>query len=198
MENQTVDSNQHVSDKTTHTPNFWRVSTIILFFLLLIIGVAYIFNAQIQKPITISSQQIDTLPQKQIIPTTTSTLLDSIVEDKQQTQTNGFIGGSVGYPSEGLPANMEVCAVNSYKKEFCTKPDLKNVIYEYGENYRLEIPIGNYYVFARALSGKYKAYHTSESHKPIVVKVVVGKKIQNINPNDFQEYFEDSDILPVQ
>lgn len=112
---------------------------------------------------------------------------------------NGFIEGSLGYPSEGIPSDMEICAENKTSKEiYCTTDHLQNSKYTYGFGYKIEVPVANYYVFARtSWFGKsdYKAYYSSfvtcgmrdkcRSHSPITVAVSEGKTTSNIDPIDW-------------
>jgi len=113
----------------------------------------------------------------------------------------GEIEGSLGYPSEFIPSMM-VCAMESKtKEEYCTGQILEEDGFLYGLGYRLEVPAGNYRVFAQLtdqqgeISDDYKAYYSKfvtcgmemncQSHDPIEVKVSGGKVTGNIDPIDW-------------
>jgi hypothetical protein len=106
----------------------------------------------------------------------------------------GTLEGSLGFPSEGIPKNMKVCAQNEETREiYCTKTHIK---YKNGEGYRLGIPAGNYKVYSEVsgypdLEG-YKAYYSDfvkcglnikcSSHKPVIVGVLPGKTTSGVDP----------------
>jgi hypothetical protein len=110
---------------------------------------------------------------------------------------SGTIEGSLGYPSEGIPADMKVCAENiKTKEQYCTSTHIENSKYKYGKGYKINLPPGDYYVFATLLSlGDYKAYYSEfvtcgikvgcSSHDPIKVTVADGEIIENIDPQDW-------------
>ena len=120
--------------------------------------------------------------------------------DISQSKTKtGFIEGSLGYPSEGIPSDMEICAENLTSKEiYCTTDHLQNSKYTYGFGYKIEVPVANYYVFSTSsLFGEpdYKAYYSSfvtcgmrdkcRSHNPISITVSEGKTTSNVDPIDW-------------
>jgi hypothetical protein len=102
-------------------------------------------------------------------------------------QPRGYITGNVGYPSEGIPADMEICADREDKVEtYCTFTKV-------GTAYTLPVPAANYKVYA--LVGAQTAFYSEfvtcglnvncPSHEPIIVKVVNGKTTPNIDPTDW-------------
>jgi hypothetical protein len=114
----------------------------------------------------------------------------------------GVITGSLGYPSEGIPENMEVCAVEvGAMGAHCSNEHLKDVSFTYGVGYRLTLPGGEYYVYAYlpnlpdATGQTYKAYYSEfvtcgmdvscTSHEPIKVTVKQGEVTQNVDPQDW-------------
>ena len=114
----------------------------------------------------------------------------------------GVITGSLGYPSEGIPENMEVCAVEfGAMGAHCSNEHLKDVSFTYGVGYRLTLPAGEYYVYAYlpnlpdATGQIYKAYYSEfvtcgmdvscTSHEPIKVTVKQGEVTQNVDPQDW-------------
>lgn len=115
----------------------------------------------------------------------------------------GTIEGSLGYPSEGIPA-MKICAENVAGNELtCTEKIILNKKYTYGKGYQLEVPAGTYRVFASlAYSVKtggaldsYRAYYSQfvtcgidadcPSHLPIDVTVKAGEAKTKIDPIDW-------------
>ena len=126
---------------------------------------------------------------------------ESQTEGSQKTEA-GFIEGSLGYPSEGIPSDMEICAQNlETKKMYYTTEHLKNSKYTYKIGYKLEAPEGNYYVFAITSSfGEpgYKAYYSSfvtcgmrdkcRSHNLVAVTVSEGEITNGIDPIDWYVY----------
>jgi len=117
----------------------------------------------------------------------------------KQKLSIGFIEGSLGYPSEGIPSDMEICAQNlETKKMYCTTDHLKSSKYTYKIGYKLEVSAGKYYVFAMTSSfGEpgYKAYYSAfvdcgmrdkcRSHTPISVTVSEGEITSGIDPIDW-------------
>jgi hypothetical protein len=60
----------------------------------------------------------------------------------------GTIVGSLTYPSEAIPSDMEIHAVNlDTGKEYTTSEHLKGSQYQYGIGYRIEVPVGRYHVY---------------------------------------------------
>ncbi|MCP4746892.1 MAG: hypothetical protein GY874_12255 [Desulfobacteraceae bacterium] len=112
---------------------------------------------------------------------------------------NGIIEGSLSYPSEEIPDSIKVCAENiSTQKEYCTSQHITSKKYTYNKGYKLEVPVGKYYVFATGgLAGlkDSKAYYSEfvicglnvdcPSHEPVMVTVEEGKITSNIDPHDW-------------
>src|SRR3989344_4824591 len=116
---------------------------------------------------------------------------------QQLTQT-GTIEGSLSFPSEGIPQDLQVCAETLLGVQFeCTPTHIQDSKYTYGSGYKLELPPGKYYVYALVPSFKsdYKAYYNEfvtcglsincPSHKPIEVEVSAGATVSNIDPRDW-------------
>jgi hypothetical protein len=112
----------------------------------------------------------------------------------------GIIEGSLSYPSEVIPEDLQVCAVPAGGEgSVCTIEQLRDDRFTYGLGYNLEVPAGDYYVYAFTPSdeaGK-KAYYTEYvecglgadcgSHKKILVSVVVGAVVTEVDPGDWYE-----------
>lgn len=113
-----------------------------------------------------------------------------------QTQTkNGFVEGSLSYPSEGIPLELAVCAETLEGTEVnCTGNHVKDGKFTTGVGYNLELPPGKYYVFATVPIPN-RAYYTEfvtcglkyecPSHKKIEVVVKSGETTSNIDPGDW-------------
>lgn len=111
------------------------------------------------------------------------------------TATTGSITGSISFPSEGIPA-MEVCAEDSVTaKTYCTDEMLEDAQYQNGMGYRLDVPAGQYTVYAKLPNDSYKAYYNEfvtcglsvdcPSHKAIMVKVTAGNATSKVDPQDW-------------
>lgn len=109
--------------------------------------------------------------------------------------TSGSISGSVSFPSEGIP-KMEVCAEDTTTKEtICTSEIQEDSSYSSGMGYKLEVPAGTYYVYAKLPNDSYKAYYNEfvtcglqascPSHKLIPVEVGQDQQVSQIDPQDW-------------
>ena len=128
-------------------------------------------------------------------------------EPVTQTPTNlGTITGQVTYPSEYIPDGMTICAENVTSGEtLCTteiEMDTSGTNNPPGNtapyySYTLEIPAGNYYIYAYDADGdpEYKAYYSKfvtcglsvecESHDIIIVTISNGDNLTGIDPGDW-------------
>ena len=107
-----------------------------------------------------------------------------------------FIEWSLGYPSEWIPSNMQVCAENvSTKQIICTDKEIQNKKYTDGLWYVLKVPFWTYNVFAKVPEQKdYKAYYSKfvecwllascPSHDPIDVIISSSGTVSGINTWD--------------
>ena len=125
-----------------------------------------------------------------------------IVQNPQsfaQSLLSGSIEGTMNYPSEFVPKDMRVCAVEvSNSNEYCTTKKVKSgSLYRYS----LKVPVGEYYVYAvtndpssAAMRG-YKAFYTEfvtcgllascSSHSKIRVSVGSNAIVKNVDPQDW-------------
>lgn len=72
-------------------------------------------------------------------------------EDKTPVAKNGFIEGSLSYPSSFIP-EMGVYAVNvDTGAIYSTTDNIKSSDYVYGTGYKLEVPAGSYNVYGSIL-----------------------------------------------
>lgn len=111
----------------------------------------------------------------------------------------GIIEGSLSYPSEMIPEDLIVCAETLDKSvTFCTNEHLadENGQYTYGFGYQIEVPAGEYYVFAYLDNDPGTRAYYSEfvtcglmaecpSHEPIEVAVSAGETVKEIDPHDW-------------
>lgn len=109
----------------------------------------------------------------------------------------GTIEGSLSYPSEGIPEDMRICAVNvTTKEETCTQDHIIDSEYTYGAGYKLNLKPGDYNIYAATDNLKdYKSFYSEfvtcgqtpdcNSHAPILVTVQAGELIKNIDPIDW-------------
>ncbi len=79
---------------------------------------------------------------------------------EEESDGTGTIEGSLSYPSEYIPPEMQICAedVNS-SDEYCTTDHIQDSKYTFGYGYQLEVPYGSYYVYAYMSDINYKAYY---------------------------------------
>ncbi len=128
-------------------------------------------------------------------------LLNKSFYNKNQLNI-GTIEGSLSYPSDEIPQNMEICAENIItKKQYCTTKHIVDDKYRYKVGYLISLPTGTYYVFAKSkfLVGTVwkdqKAFYSEFvicgmtqnclSHDPIQVVVEDKKIITGIDPWDW-------------
>lgn len=118
---------------------------------------------------------------------------DALPEEGSET---GSISGSVGYPSEFIPEDMIVCAENlDTDVEYCEEI-IEGDEYTYNLGYVVEVPYGEYNVYAKLSDDDYKAYYSEfvpcgmsvdcPSHDPITVTVDAdSSEITEIDPIDW-------------
>lgn len=110
----------------------------------------------------------------------------------------GTIEGSMSFPGEGIPDYIQVCAENQATKEvLCTNEHIQNQKYTYGIGYKLEVPVGTYYVYALDPNANYKAYYNEfvtcglsvdcSSHTLILVEVKAGQTTSGVDPQDWYQ-----------
>lgn len=128
-------------------------------------------------------------------------------QDSEISDSVGIIEGSLGYPSEEIPADMRVCAENVQTwKKYCTDKQISDSKYTYGKGYQLEIPAGDYYVFAKVNNIDYYAYYSEfvtcglsincSSHKPLKVEIAKGDSAGGIDPIDwYLPSFDEVDFI---
>ncbi len=141
----------------------------------------------------------DTLPSKEPVKKET---IEEEVESKIEEFGYGVVTGSLSYPSEFIPADMEVCAEDiNGEKILCTNEHVRGESFTYGIGYALTLPAGEYYIYAHVpnqvdMKGEsYKAYFSEfvtcglsvecSDHSPIKVVVVQGETISSVDPQDW-------------
>jgi len=103
----------------------------------------------------------------------------------------GKIAGSLSYPSDYLPADLQICAEETTSGEVTCRGGFKD------NSYVLELPVGTYHVWARAddYEDGYRAYYneavrcgldvTCNNRTAIDVAVKVGETVTGVNPADW-------------
>lgn len=130
------------------------------------------------------------------------------VEDVDTTAHWGSISGSLGYPSDFIPA-LGICAqTEDGAEQYCTYEMLEGDEYTNGYGYAIAVPPGSYTVFSHEVTelnaltgyqeGDYQAFYstfvtcgaTSDCtvHTPIVVTVERNQDVGNIDPIDWYNY----------
>ncbi len=163
---------------------------VLLVFLIIGLGIFFTWDAPYYERETAVTE--DALPD----------LPENATEESLLAALNGTIEGSLSYPSEFIP-EMEVCAENiETEEEFCTYEQIEDQKYIYGYGYKIEVPEGNYQVFARLTDvaeddayADYKAYYSDfvtcgleydcPSHNPITVEVSAGETVAGVDPHDW-------------
>lgn len=121
-------------------------------------------------------------------------------KDEDVLVTKGTIEGGLGFPSEGIPTDLVVCAENEQGEEVTCVEQIKDPKYLNGTGYKMELVPAQYKVYARFPEGSggfdgYKAYYNEfvvcglsvecESHEPIVINLEAGQTVSEINPIDW-------------
>lgn len=158
---------------------------------------AYIWqNEQDKKALLAQIASPEPSPLVFDIPTSTpEPLRASDSSTTANSMPTGSITGSLSFPSEGIP-DMEVCAEDSMTaKTYCTDELLEDAQYQNGMGYRLDVPAGQYTVYAKLPNDSYKSYYSEfvtcglnancPSHKPITVKVTAGNTTSKVDPQDW-------------
>lgn len=126
---------------------------------------------------------------------------DEQTELAENDAPSGKITGALSYPSEGIPAEMQVCAETISKSAiYCTDAQLSGPQYQYGKGFELVVPTGSYHVFATLAAdpkspNAKRAYYNEfvkcglsvdcKDTTPIVVAVGANATVSNINPWDW-------------
>jgi len=126
------------------------------------------------------------------------------VEDPENDDHWGKIEGSLGYPSDMIPA-LGICAKEvGGSSEYCTYEVVEGDDYTYGLGYVIDVPPGDYNVYSYLLDAEsetggalddYKAYYSQfvtcgmdiscTSHKAIKVTVDINETVTRIDPIDW-------------
>ncbi len=128
--------------------------------------------------------------------TTSPTVTIANTPTPEVTEENGFLEGSLSYPSEQIPSELTVCAENSQtKKVYCTGEKINSQKYTYGLGYKLSVPPGNYLIYSQMPQESYKAYYSDfvtcglsincKSHNPIPVEVKNNETSDKVDPQDW-------------
>ena len=110
------------------------------------------------------------------------------------TTSLGTIEGDLLYPAcTDVPSDLVVCGESQTGERSCTRPYLTSA----GYAYRLELPAGNWRVYATAESARpgYRAYYSESvrcglradcvDHTPIAIDLVAGEIRGDVAPADW-------------
>jgi len=134
-----------------------------------------------------------------IIPTITSASQNGTLEP-QIAQNTGIIEGSLSFPAEVIPVDMKVCAQSQTTNQtYCTTTHISDPKFTYGIGYQLEVPAGQYYVYATVSAfGDYKAFYNEfvvcglsvdcTDTTVIAVNATAGQTITGVDPQDWYHY----------
>ncbi|MFH1598318.1 MAG: hypothetical protein ABIB97_04600 [Patescibacteria group bacterium] len=119
----------------------------------------------------------------------------------------GKIGGSLGYPSEEIPA-LGICAetTDGYD-QYCTYEMLEGDDYTYNLGYEISVPPGDYHIFSYLIDpdsttgealDDYQAYYSQfvvcgmdiscTGHKAVKVTVDRNETVTRIDPIDWYDF----------
>ena len=119
---------------------------------------------------------------------------DSSVDSADAAPKPGKITGSLSYPSDYIPDDMQVCAEDTTSKEVTCKGGFKD------DSFEMELPAGTYHVWARTdeAAAGYRAYYNEavkcgldiscKDRTAIDVEVKPGQTIAKIDPADWYNY----------
>lgn len=154
---------------------------------LLLIGTGYYLGIGRKNP---STQNLVVSITPQLTPTPENP------KNEPEPVATGTIEGSIGFPSEIIPGNLNICAENTQTEQtLCTSTQITDKKYTYGVGYNLEVPTGTYFVYAKLPDQEYQAYYSEfvtcglsvncKSHNPIEVSVLAGKTTSRVDPQDW-------------
>lgn len=113
------------------------------------------------------------------------------------TNQPATITGSVSYPSEVIPPDLQVCAQSlDTQTTTCTSNLIQDDQFQYGLGYQLElIPNLEYQVYAQVPNSPTRAYYSEYvtcglnvdclSHEPITINLTPGQTLTGIDPADW-------------
>lgn len=140
---------------------------------------------------------------KQSITNSESTVATKKNDDKKVNTENtptvkeGTISGSLTYPSESIPDDLIIYALNlDTQKEYFTKDHIKGSEYQYEVGYRVSVPEGKYHVYGVLSSDpQTKAYYNEfvkcgltvdcKDYSKLEVKVDAGKETSDVTVGDW-------------
>lgn len=116
---------------------------------------------------------------------TTNTRLDT------ESEETGTIEGSLTYPSDFIPDSMVIYAQNiDTEKEYFTSEHLQNDKYRYGYGFKLDVPVGRYYIYAtipgripeksysdECMKNVYEGEEKCSSYEKVIYTVSAGRTV---------------------
>lgn len=168
--------------------------SITLFFVISVFGWYVWYNEQDKESLRTNQVATENQPEK-LFPNPSPT------PNPPETTETGTITGSLSFPSEVMPP-MVICAeTTDSEEEFCTEEILTDDIYTNGSGYELNVPTGEYHVYASLPNDPYRAYYSEfvvcgltvdcPSHEPIAVNIEPGEIIEGIDPQDWYNRSDD-------
>lgn len=166
---------------------------IILLLALIAMG-AYIWQNE-QDKASLRDQMTQTAASPAVIASPLPTATATPSTYSAETDEQGTLTGSLSFPSEVIP-EMRICAVNvTTEEEICTDENINDAQYQYGKGYILDVPAGDYQVYAKIPNDPYQAYYSEAvecgltvactDHSPITVSIQTGETITGVDPQDW-------------
>ncbi|MFZ5392081.1 MAG: hypothetical protein ACOZAR_02695 [Patescibacteria group bacterium] len=115
-----------------------------------------------------------------------------------KTTTTGIIEGSLSYPGEKIPSDLEVCAENIFYSDqvYCADGLINDSKYTNSTGYTIEAPVGSYYVYSyEPTKPDQKAFYTDfvdcglkaecTSHDKLIIDVYPDETTDQVDPIDW-------------
>jgi len=112
----------------------------------------------------------------------------------------GTIEGSLSYPGESIPSDLQVCAENIFYNDqiYCADQIINDSKYTNSTGYTIEAPVGSYYVYSYIPSAPdNKAYYTEfvecglsvdcTSHDKLIIDVYPDETTDKVDPIDWYQ-----------
>jgi len=144
----------------------------------------------------IERQKSNFIPETATTPSITVSQINTPSNTPTISNKKGTIEGSLSYPSESLPSDMMVCAENEIlENPICTSEKINDTKYTYRVGYKLLVPEGTYFVYAKLPANEYSAYYSEfvtcgllascNDHTPIEITVKANQTTTKVDPQDW-------------
>lgn len=120
------------------------------------------------------------------------------LNDPLLSGTTGTIEGSLSYPGEKIPVDLKICAENIFypEKTHCTDKQINDSKYTNSTGYKIEAPVGSYFVYTYQISQPDKKAYYSEfvdcglkadcpSHEKLIIDVFPNETTDKVDPIDW-------------